>query len=530
MKNFATFENQTISFDDNFNGIVGETGSGKSLILDAFQLLLGSRADKKLVRKGAEFAIIEGTFAGEGNEHNTFFDSLGFPVEDEGEVVVKRILYSNGKSKCYLNHLSCSLGSIKSFARHYIDLVGQFENQKLSSPDYQLRLLDLAAKNEDLLDQYKELFSNYQDVKQKILDLSIKQEEKESREDYLKYQIEELSKVELSQEIEDELTKQKNKILSHEEALKTLQEIQYIASESDHNVISQLSTIRKIFLRHEDIMPDASLKLLESTIASFEDFSFSLTKAEDLSGEDESLEEIMNQLDFYQKLKRKYHCSLNELNELLSGFTSELSQLNEIDKSLVKLEKEREDLENKLEKLADKLHQKRAQCSESLESKITKGLNELNMKGSTFKIALEKSQTFQATGRTSIQFKAETNKGEGYYKIGEIASGGELSRILLTLRNIVTSSDSISIFFFDEIDTGIGGETAKLIAKKLKELSESSQILAITHLPQIAKVTDKLIYVDKKSFEQDSSYRTVSFVSDLSKKERKKVVEQLAGL
>jgi DNA repair protein RecN (Recombination protein N) len=529
MKNFATFENQVIDFHQSFNGIIGETGSGKSLILDAFQLLLGQRADKKLVRKDTEFAVIEGTFSVEKKNEQAFFDELGFPLE-ESEVVIKRIIYATGKSKCFLNHLNCPLNTIKVFAKNYIDLVGQFENQKLASSDYQLKLIDLAAKNTELINQYHGLYNDYKEVRQRIESIVIDQIERERKEDYLRYQLEELSQVELNKELEEELNHKKNAFLNKEDNLKATQSIQGLANEDDHNISTMLGSIRRIVSSHPSVLSDDAQKNLEATIASFDDFTFNLGSQNIDSNDSESLEEIMTTLDNYQKLKRKYHCDTEGLVKLQDDMTNELASLNKLDHDLESLKKKSEMLQGQLETIAMKLHDERKKCAISLAEKITIGLKSLNMKGATFIIDVDKTQTLSSSGLSQVNFMAETNKGEGFYSIHDIASGGELSRILLTLRNIVSTSDSISIFFFDEIDTGIGGETAKLIAKKLKELSVKSQILAITHLPQIAKVTDKLIYVDKKSLDKDSSTRTISFVSEVTGSKREKVINQLAGL
>jgi DNA repair protein RecN (Recombination protein N) len=192
LRNFATFENQNINFHPKFNGIVGETGSGKSLILDAFQLLLGARSDKKLIRKDTECAVIEGVFKVSNQSIRKYFDQQGFPLDENNEVVIKRVLYQNGKSKAFLNHMSCPVGVLTTFSKTFVDLVGQFENQKLGNPDYQLYLVDQFANNREKLEEYEKQFNHYQKTIQETQLLELKIKEKQQREDYLNFQLKEL--------------------------------------------------------------------------------------------------------------------------------------------------------------------------------------------------------------------------------------------------------------------------------------------------------------------------------------------------
>lgn len=529
LKNFATFENQEISFNPSFNGIVGETGSGKSLVLDAFQLLLGARSDKKLVRKNSECAIIEGVFKVSDDKIKNYFNEEGFPVED-GEVIIKRIIYSNGKSKAFINHLSCPISALNKFSKTFVDLVGQFENQKLGSKDYQLYLVDQFAKNEKPLLNYQSIWIEYSELKKEYESLTLKVREKEQREDYLKFQLEELNKVNPSVEREKVLIESKAKALNKEENSKILLQIQDLVSDGDQNVLLQLKLIEKASNNSRGLINDELKEKLFTATSLIEDLSYDLSRI-DLDGEeDEALDSIIDELDLYQKLKRKFNVETDELIRIKSNFENELGKLQSLDSELKSCSEKIENLENQLYQMATRLHENRILKARKLEKLISDGLGALNMKGATFKIQIQKSQVLSNRGITDVSFTAETNPGEGFYNIKDIASGGELSRILLCLRQIVASEDSISIFFFDEIDTGIGGDTAQKVAQALKKVSEKSQVLAITHLPQIAKVVDEIIYVDKKSYETDDNIRTISFVENKKGKERDEVIQQLAGL
>lgn len=530
LRNFATFENQEIFFNKSFNGIVGETGSGKSLILDAFQLVLGARSDKKLVRKGTECAIVEGHFKVSNLRIKNYFNELGFPLEEDDTAIIKRVIYSNGKSKSFLNHMSCPLSVLTSFSKTFVDMVGQFENQKLGSSEYQLYLLDQYSNVQKPLDKYSSLFSIYKEKVSQLTSLESRSLEKKQREDYIRFQLEELTNLEPSKEREAELVCAKNQLLNKDTLTRELDSLKEISSEGETNILALLRLASKIVRDNESLFGKNLLEQIEGISSSFEDFSYEINMKELDENDELNLEEVLEELDRYQKLKRKFSVNTEELKELYKGFQDEIEELNKLDKSLAVLREEISSLENQLYKMATDLHTTRLEGAEKLDKEITKGLSDLNMEGASFRIVLNKLETLGPTGLSKAVFTAETNPGEGFHKIKEIASGGELSRILLTLRQIVASEDSISIFFFDEIDTGIGGETALKIANALKKVSIKGQVLAITHLPQIAKAVDEIIFVDKKSFKSDDQLRTVSFVENKIGKEREKVIKTLAGL
>jgi DNA repair protein RecN (Recombination protein N) len=529
LKNFATFDNQEIYFHKSFNGIVGETGSGKSLVLDAFQLLLGARSDKKLVRKSSDCAIVEGVFKAKSSEIKDYFDMEGFPLE-ESEIVIKRVIYQNGKSKAFLNHLSCPISALNKFSKSFVDLVGQFENQKLGSHDYQLYLLDQFSKNEDRLKNYQALFNEYLELTKTYEVLQIKVKEKEQREDYLKFQLNELQALNPTPEREKELVEKKAMLLNKEENAIALQSIQEILSEGENNTLQQIKLLQKILSKTSGLFGHEVEEKLDTVSGLLEDLSYDISRI-DINGEDEEgLDQVLDELDSYQKIKRKFNATTEELIKISQSFQEEILSLSKMDSELETLQGKINETEEKLFNLAMEMHAIRQKKSLELEKLITKGLSELNMSGARFKINIQKGQKLNNTGLTQLSFTAETNPGEGFYNIKDIASGGELSRILLCLRQIVASEDSISIFFFDEIDTGIGGETATKVAEALKKVSQKSQVLAITHLPQIAKMVDEIIYVDKKSLHSDKSVRTISFVENKSGKQREKIIQQLAGL
>lgn len=529
LKNFATFENQTIDFKNNFNAIAGETGSGKSLILDAFQLLLGARADRKIVRKNCDFAVIEGSFLiNLSAENKLFFENIGYPL-DEDNLVIKRIIHSTGNNKTFINDLSCSLSTLGHIASHFIDLVGQYENQKLLSSEYQLELLDQYAGHNDLIATYTTQYSKLSKLRSIHQDLVSKNKDKDNRMDYLKFQIDQLSELQPSTDKENILIAQKNELSNFEKRSQVISQLEnLIDGDADQSIQALFNSFYKISSKNAKLFNDNFLEKLDLVKTSLEELSFDIQSYLNDEFDNELFDDVINQLDLYQKLKRKFNCSTEELEVIYTDLVSEYSSLQELESQFKISEENIKLTEDNCLSLANQIHISRESFAKKLEAELTKSIRFLNMDGAEFKISLSKSEHLGERGISIVNFNSQTNPGEGFFKLSDIASGGELSRILLVLRQILSQNDSISIFFFDEIETGIGGETAKKIAQSLKTVSKSSQVIAITHLAQVANLCDNLIFVSKSTDLTDR--RTRSFVKNVVDKDRDDVVQTLAGL
>lgn len=526
LQNFATFENQEIHFDIKFNAIVGETGSGKSLILDALQIIFGARADKKLIRKNAEFSTIEAVFSTNDESIKKYFNEIGHPF-DGNEIVVKRIIYANESSKSYLNFQSCSASLLTMFAKRFVDLVGQFENQKLMSEDYQLILLDsYAGLNQDIKD-YQALYNQLSLFKKDFNDLLQEKNQKAQREDYVRFQLEELDKLSPSVEDENELLKKKDLILNVEKRQNTLGSLASSISDDEINLLGLLKIALNKAEKSGGIVSDEITTKLYEVKSILEDVSFDLSKELNSSLDEENIEEIIDRLDTYQRLKRKFGGSTEEMIKTYAEFRAEIDSFFQVDDKISLLSKKIHDLETRCQTFADELHNIRTQRAMALSSELTSKVRELKMNGASLKINVIKADNLGAKGFTRVDFIAETNPGEGFFKVKEIASGGELSRILLSVRQILSSNDTISVFLFDEIDTGIGGETALSIGKSLQLVSEHSQVLAITHLPQIANFATQIINVSKTTKVIDDLPRTISLVEQASGLHRQSVLKAM---
>lgn len=528
IQNFATFRNQTIQFGPGFNAIVGETGSGKSLVLDALELILGGRGDKRVVRRGADYSLIEASFHCEDPEVASYLLQQGFPC-DGTEVIVKRLIYKNGATKTYVNHLSCTLGFLGQFSAKFIDLVGQFENQKLLSSSYQLSLLDQFARHRDEVREYQARFVAQKERLREAHTLQKTRSDREQRLDYLNYQLQEIEKLNPSSQDETDLLKRKHTLVNFEKTQRLGTQVRdlFEGSEGGPGINGLVRQLNTLLLKNTDVLADyagAASEIMDAVASLEERLDRALTQEID----PEELEGVVDRLDLYQRLKKKFGGSVESILQSREEFSLEKLKLEGLEVNLAGIDEAIRTGEEELRKRALALHERRVQVARKLSNELTKKVRALKMTGATISIDLEVSADLVETGLTLVSFRAETNPGEGYHAIKDIASGGELSRILLSVRQILSRSDSISVFLFDEIDTGIGGETANCIGRALEEVGEKSQVIAITHLPQIAQFCDLLIKVQKET--DDREKRTESLVRELTGKSLEKEVRTMARL
>ncbi len=531
LKNFATFEDTTIHFHEHFNTIIGETGSGKSLILDALQLILGNRADKKYIRNNAEFAIIEATFKVDAQLNALYFDALGHPCDND-ELIIKRIIYKTGTSKSFMNFQQCPLSVLQNFSQKFIDLVGQFENQKLLDSNYQINLIDIYAKNSALIKSYKTHYANFNSLQQKLEKLTKEKQENIQKKDFLEFQINEYQALQLQENEEETLNKKKEVLVNFEENQKKLLSIQERIDEGRSNLPSQLSSL--IIDLHSFDSFSHHTEPLERARQSLEDISYEVSNTLSDEVDDAKLTTIIDRLDKIQKIKRKYNLPIHEIGKIIVQYGHDLSSIDEVDMDISRTQTDLKQAQKKAREIAEKLHTKRVKVTATIEQLMSSAVRELNMQGATIYFELSINKDLGQNGISQVKISAETNPGEGIFPIKQIASGGELSRILLAFRQVLASKDTISIFLFDEIDTGIGGETAMKIGDVLKKVATDSQVIAITHLPQIAHFADQLLDISKESLstgKNKKELRTFSKVSTIEGlKEKEHYVKRMVPI
>lgn len=529
IQNFATFRNQVINFKPGLNVIIGETGSGKSLVLDALQLILGSRADKKIVRKDTEYSLLEAVFFCNDQDAKEFLEAEGYPIEGH-EVIIKRLIYKNGTTKTYINHLTCTVSFLAQFSRRYIDLVGQFENQKLLSDHYQLKLLDHFGNLQELTLSYEHHFEEWSNLRKTYQQLLADQTSREQRLDYLNFQIQEIENLNPSSQDEIELLKKKNLLLNLEKNQKLLFQINSIfEGEENGGILQSIALLQSILGKNQDNFSE-EFQTITFIQDQLEELNQVINKKFDYEIEPEELEGVLERLDLYQKLKKKFGGSVETMNATYLEYINERESLQNLEENLSSIQDKISKAEKELKHKASFLRQKRCQTAKKLSAELTSKVRDLKMNGATIDVQLDEREEFSENGIDKIVFKAETNPGEGFFKVKDVASGGELSRILLAIRQILSHHGSISIFLFDEIDTGIGGETAICIGKALSAVSVNGQVISITHLPQIAQFAESLIVVNKDINHHDKETRTESFIKEIVGKSIQKEVRAMAVL
>lgn len=526
LKNFATFADQELEFKPGLNVIVGETGSGKSLILEAIQQILGSRSDKKLIRHNCDFSLIEAEFAALNPSVAQFLNELGYPLEND-KIFLKRIISKKDTSKSFINFSSTSANQLTLFSRQFIDLVGQFENQKLLSEEYQLELLDIFAKNQHL-STYKELYKNFIKLTVELTEKKSKLLSIQKREDYLKFQIEEIENSNLSEREEISLLEEKTKLLHMKNSEVHILELMELFQSSDSSLHSNIKRAVKVTQKISDTFLNEKLLDLESNLLDLIGHLGQYTQIPD--DLDEKITSVIDRLDFYQKIRRKYGSSIQDILSELRLMQSELLSIKNLEQECALLCTNISHIKKELDILANKMSILRTSAAKQLEVLITSTIQDMNMLGATVNFKITSTPELSNTGYDKIQIFAEINPGEGFHLIKDIASGGELSRFLLAFRYTMSIKDSISIFLFDEIDTGLDGDTALKIGKILKSVSKNGQVIAITHLPQIAKFADSLIHVSKKIVSTGTENRTFSLACQVSGKKIQHTVEAMASI
>lgn len=527
INHFATIESQEIHFTEGFNAIVGETGSGKSLILNAFNILLGNKADKKFIRKGCDFYTVEGTFQSKDPTVKKFFEEQNIFIESE--FTIKRVVNREGSSKSFINLQSIPVSLIRSFALEFFDIIGQHENQKLLQSDYQLRLLDSYAGNAETLEKYRKPFQEFTENKKQLIALKEKFELAERQIDYLEFQIEQLESLSPTTEEEQKLIQEKESIQSIVDNNQGIQKaLQIVSEDNQGNLIQFAKNIESILSVTN--LPGSLKEKVEGIIDLSSEISFELSRL--LTDEDSEgrLGEIIDRLDAYQKLKRKFKTDTQGLQETLEGFQKQRDEFLSIESEIEKTQAQIANLKNKLWTLSRLLHDTRRNLAVDLTQELQKIFKKINLSECEIKFDFDEVEDFKPTGRTLLTTLIQTNPGEDFQPISKIASGGELSRILLAFRTCCADPESISIFLFDEVDAGIGGKTAKMIGSLIKEISENTQVIAITHLPQIAAFANNLIHVYKDTKSKDKEKRTWTNTETIESKDRDDFIKEMAPI
>ena len=504
IKNFATIENTEIEFNDGLNIITGETGAGKSIVIEAVSLALGSRADTTFIRSGADKAVIQMIAEHKGSEY-----------------VITRQISSSGKNICRINDEVVTLGHLSMVCKKLADIHGQYDHQSLLNPEYHIKLLDLYHKDKILpaKETVKKLYENYSMLKMQLRNITLKSEKNKREQDFMQFELDELKDASLRPGEDEELEEKISLLQNSEKIYENLAGAYQMSSEDEYSFISALKKISDMVTEtapYSSELEELSERLNE-LYYDFEDICSSIRDSRDNAVfSPEELDAYISRIETINRLKNKHGKSIVQLLSYQEELEKTLSELENSDEIQEELKKQLSKCENALTASCKKLSAARKQAAEELEKEITQELKQLNFNDAEFSISFTEADTFSPEGTDIAEFMISTNRGEPLKPLSRIASGGEMSRIMLAFKKIVGDYDEIPTMIFDEIDSGISGITASIVGKKLREISENHQIICITHLPQIAAFGEHN-YKIQKSSDDKMTYTTVSALSENEK-------------
>ena len=524
VKNYALIENITIDLKKGLTVITGETGSGKSIIIDSIDLLLGARASTSVIRTGTTSCTISAEFDISKNINvKNILSELSIDCEDE--IIIRRQIDSAGKSKAYINDISVSVSTLSSIGKYLVDFYAQHKSNMLFEQNYQRQIVDNIADNSSLLEKLSVKYDELEKLKNKKEEIEKSNTDRERLLDLYKYQTNEINKANLSCDEEEKIEQELPKLKNAEKIKTVTNEMLSILYKQEHSITDNLSIINK------------QISLLEKYGINIENISRNINSAtsqiddvyreiEDLSGSidvtPDSLDSMLERQQLIKKLKSKYGKNIQEIIDYGRILEDKIKSLENYEANMDSLQKEIDLLIKDITKLCQQISDKRKKVAMVISKKIVSELEDLNMKNSQFEILIEKSE-ISRTGFDKLEFMFSANKGEKLYPLSLVASGGEISRVMLALSTTISDNYNVGTIVFDEIDTGTSGKTGEKIGKKLKSLSDNRQIISISHLAQIASNADNHI----KIYKETEKSRNITKAKVLNDKER---VEEIAKI
>ncbi len=515
IKNIGIIDDLNIDLNEGLNVLTGETGAGKTLIIDSIEIISGGRFSKEMIRKG---------------ETNSFVEICMYEPENEnsidGNIIVSREINSNGKNMCKINGRMVTVNELKSFMSKYIEIHGQNDNQSLLDNRFHLRYLDgyVGEKLTNIKNEYKEKYQRYLEIKKELKANYGDEKERERKLDLLKYQVNEIEQANLKEDEEEQLEEKRKIMLNSEKISNNLNEADIAIGENSIDnlniAIRALEKIENIDNVYEKISSD-----LKNIYYELQEISRDISNyKEDVYFDEEERNEIEERINLIYSLKRKYGNNVKEIINYKNEIQEEIEHIENLDQYNNKLKKELKQIKEEMEKLAQKISKLRNEKAKILSNNINNVLEELEMKNAKINIHVDYNETeFFENGKDEVEFYIRTNLGEDEKPLAKIASGGEMSRIMLAIKKVLADTDKMPVLIFDEIDTGISGKAANSVAEKLNGISKNHQVLCISHLPSIAAIADYNYFISKKVIED----RTNTNIKLLNEKE---TIEEIARI
>ena len=529
IKNFAIIEEISLNFEKGMTVLTGETGAGKSIIIDAMNMMLGSRATTDVIRHGAPKAEIEGLFAVESNRHLTaLFEEQGLEWTDE--LIIRREILQNGRSVSRINGQMVNLSVLKAVGQHLVDIHGQHDQEELMRPQLHITMLDEFGDAAFFQTKaaYRQTFEDYKRLRKQVVELQRNQQENKARIEMLEFQIAEIEAAALEVEEDVRLEQERQRLLNHKMIADTLTNAytmldaeEFSSLANVHSAMNDLESIEEYDPSYKELSNQ-----LSETFYALEDITKRLEDVVDgLEFDGNRLMQVESRLDLIHSITRKYGGQVKDVLEYLAQITKEYSLLTGSDLSSEDLEKELKRLEKSLVTLAQDLSDQRHALAQALENEIQQELADLYMDKARFQVRFSKAK-FNREGNEAVEFYISTNPGEDFKPLVKVASGGELSRLMLAIKSAFSRKEGKTSIVFDEVDTGVSGRVAQAIAAKIHKIGQNGQVLAISHLPQVIAAADYQFYIEKISDE----HSTVSTVRLLNREERiEEIAKMLAG-
>ena len=513
IKNVGIIDDLTIELDKGFNVLTGETGAGKTLIIDSINIISGGRFSKEIIRRGEEYSFVELNLFLENDDE--------FP---DGNVVISREVHLNGRNTCKINGRLVTVTELKNFMSNIIDIHGQNDNLKILSKMYQIDYLDNYC-GEDLLKlklDYSEKYSKYLDIKKKLKENLSDNKERERKLDLLQYEFDEIDNANLKIDEENELNEKRNIYLNSEKISTSISQTVDSSDKAMAMIGNAVKAIEKI--ANIDSKYDKKLEEIRNIYYELEEFSHEINSMnDDMYFDENEINELESRIDLIHTLKRKYGNSIEEILRYKDSIEAEINRINNLDEENEKLKNELEQVIDSMNTISIKMHDFRNDISVKLNDRINCELVDLEMKNAKFNAKVKLVDDFNQFGRDDVEFYISPNVGEEENELSKIASGGEMSRIMLAIKNVLADTDDTPVLIFDEIDTGISGKAAKSVGKKLRRIGEMHQVICITHQPSIAAVGNSNYFIYKNTIDG----RTATAVKKLNKEE---VVEEIARI
>ena len=511
IKNIGIIDEISIDLNKGFNVLTGETGAGKTLIIDSLEILAGGRFSKEMIRKGEEYSFVEMSVSNDNNE----------------DVILSREININGKNLCKINGRMVTVSELKNFTSSIIDIHGQHDNQSLLNSNVHIKLLDKFAGSElkNIKLDYLEKYNKYKRLKEEIAKNYGDDKERQRKLDLLKYQSNEIEEASLKKGEEEELEEKKKKILNTEKLSKNLgiagNEILNVALDSVQSAMKALEKIEDI---NEEYAKTA--EIVRNVYYELEDCGRTVSSySEDIYFDDREIEEVETRLNLISSMKRKYGNNIEEILKYKEEVEKEIYEIENLEEYTNKLKENLKALESEMKNVCKQMHQIREKTSRVLAEEVQKDLIDLEMKNTKFKVHInyDENKEFNENGQEQIEFLIMTNIGEDFKPLTKIASGGEMSRIMLAIKRVLADVDEVETLVFDEIDTGISGVASNKVAEKMKQIAKTHQIICVTHLATIAAKGDSNYFISKE-VENEKTKTNVSLLTD------NKLVEEIARI